>query len=42
MKNHVEQRELFVGKCGPENEAQIETYSAEVLVLINTCLSYVT
>jgi hypothetical protein len=30
MQNHVEQRQQFVGNCGPESEAQIETYFAKV------------
>jgi len=30
MENHIEQREQFVGNCGPESAAQIETYFAKV------------
>jgi len=31
MQNHIEQREQFVGNCGPQTAAQIETYFAKVL-----------
>lgn len=30
MQNHIEQREQFVGNCGPQSAAQIETYFAKV------------
>lgn len=26
MQSHIEQREQFVGNCGPQSAAQIETY----------------
>jgi len=28
MQNHIQQREQFVGNCGPQSATQIETYFA--------------